>query len=306
MHRLAPILVSLCGSIGIATSLTFFIGIYLSFLPNWQAWKTFFVPNALWFMAIPYIFLMLYMFARGSLGYWLLERGHIEQARRYTVTRMRPNLLRGRREALNNRLVHVMVLVRSGDYLAARSVLSENVPTPKNNRATLSIAVWQLELALRLQDDHTVEALFSEIKNLPKPAPLHAQALACRAELALRQQDREGYEKLIINAFWADPSSKRAQITRALATLTFARDPEQYQEAAALLELVRTQACGDIPLRAAELAALQALAIFSSNSNCNHNEQALKILDIAMHLPADEYATQVLDSVCTLLKSDEL
>lgn len=304
VHRLAPLLVSLCGSLGIATTLTFFIGIYLSFLPNWQAWKEFFVPNALWLMAIPYILLMLYLFLRTALSHWLLERGQIDQTLEYTASRIRPNLVRSRREALTHRLVRVMAFVQKGEYLAARALLAEihdqKIPIPSNARATLSIANWHMELALRLQDDPTVETQFNNTKNLLKPAPLHAQALACRAELALRHNQTELYEKLITEAFWTDPDSKRAQLTRALASLTFARDTEQFAQAAALLQLVQTQACNDIPLRAAELGALQALALFKGN----HNEQALQALENAIQLPADEWSRKVIDSVAALLKPD--
>nr|MBA2664421.1 hypothetical protein [Lujinxingiaceae bacterium] len=172
-------------------------------------------------------------------------------------------------------------------------VLDEPVKLPASGSAALSLARWRMEIALRLDAPAALEAAFEPVKSELRPSALRAQVLACRAELAIRQDERELYEKLITEALWADSQSRRAQLTRAIAMLTFANARDHYEEASQLLALVRGPACNDIPWRAAELTALEALALYQ----CARLEQAEQTLNRALVEPADAWARSVRDSV---------
>lgn len=301
--RLVPILVSFCGSLGLATAMTYFVGIYLAFLPQWHRWAEFFVPRALLFVPIPYILLLLYLGLRTYLGQWYLEQGDVEAAIRYTSSRLRPHLLRGRREVDFHRLVLARALIRRQDYAAAREIC-ERGPLAGGGRNALAFARWAMEIALREDDAERARDTFerhSERMRSARSADRRTRAslLACRAELALREDDREGYKALITEALWADPDNTRAMLTRVLGMLTYGQEASDWPEVLRNLELVQGVACTDIPGRAAELAALQALMLYKSG----REDEARATLERAATLDADAWSQRVRASIEALFAS---
>lgn len=299
MTRIYPLFVSLLGSAGLGVGLTYFVGIYLTFQPSFEDWAKFFVPRALPLMVIPYVLLVAHMGLRYSLGQWLLERGAIEQARRYSSRRMNRNLVRGKREALKNRLVMARVLIREGAYEKAWEMLSEARDLPRRGGLALEYGRWKMEAALRLDARERVEQTYKEISAFPSPVKERAAAMACMAELALREGDDEGYRQYIERALWTDTANARASLTRTLALVDHGSGEEEWRDAIAMIGLVEERSCNEIPGRQAEFEAYRALLY----GRLGEQDQKRAALQRALESSSDQWSQEIVDTVVQSLES---
>ena len=219
--RIYPLFISLLGSVGLAVSLAFLAGAYLAFQPGWEEWAEFFVPRAIFLVAIPYVLLLGYLFLRAQLGLWFLGRGRVDEAIAYCEPRLSHSLMRSRGEALGNRIALARAFVARGDYGRAREILETLDKPPKRGRRRLELARWRMEVALREENLIHCHRAYDQVAGQLRPASARRRLDACRAELALREGDRAAFESALGKANWKGKSLPRIQWVEVMGALRF-------------------------------------------------------------------------------------
>lgn len=250
--------ISILGALGLATALAYFVGIYLAFQSEWASWEEFFVPRALVLVLVPYISLIAHLYLRTRLGQWLLDRGRIEEAISYCEARLDHGLLRSRREALSHRAALGRAYFARSDYERVEELLANTARVARGDRMVLQIQRWRMEAALRLDNLVRCHQAWEAAQGLVRPRRARAYILACRAELASREQDRDGFEEAIEEALWADPENERVALSRVIGALTFFETFSEWREALAILDDIEERIVREAPAREAELDVFRA------------------------------------------------
>jgi len=275
IKRVYPIFISLLGTLGLATALAFLAGAYLAFQPGWEEWAEFFVPRSVYLLVIPYALLLSHLYLRAQLGLWFLRRGWVDEAVAYCEPRLSQNLMRSRAEALAHRVALARAFVGRGDYARARALLDADYHLPKRGRARLDIARWRMEVALREENLVRAHRAFDEVGGQLRPAQARRALDACRAELALREGDQEGYESAMARTTRKGAASARAQWVEVMAALRFDSAEVSNGEAGnisletlaiglAKLDRIRDAICILLPFAEGEVLAIRAELLYRS------------------------------------------
>src|SRR5690554_3243953 len=219
IKRVYPIFVSMLGTLGLATALAFLAGVFLAFQPGWEEWAEFFVPRGVYLLVIPYALLLSHLYLRAQLGVWFLRRGWVEEAIAYCEQRLSHHLMRSRAEALAHRVALARAFAARGDYARARALLEADFDVPKRGRARLDIARWRMEVALREENLLRAHRAFDQVAGQLRPAPARRELDACRAELAVREGERDAYDSAMGRANWKGTPDPRVQWVEVLAAL---------------------------------------------------------------------------------------
>ena len=294
MQRLYPKLVTLLGGVGLGLALTYIIGVILAFIPGWEDWAEFFVPLAIPLLIPPYLLLVVHLVLRNHVGRFLLGKMAFEEAAEYAGKRMNASVLRSRREVANQRIVNARAHIGMGDYEKARQLLDEHDDWPGSYK--MESRRWLCELALRDDDRKLAGQYVVDTPSDHDASRGHLAAiLGCGAELALRDDDRAGYEEQMEYALWEDGSHWRVRLARALAMLNFELGGEDTTEVAELFEELEEPAGKRIPAWRSELKALRALAARRGGDD----ERARQLLDEAADGPQDTWSRNVLEHATT-------
>lgn len=239
----------------------YFVGFALAFQPGFEAWARFFVPRVLFIIYVPVVLLILYFFSRVQLGRWLLEQDALDAARGWCEPRLEANFwLRGKREALIQRVVLAQVLLRQLEYEAAREVLwPADVALPERANELLELARWRMEWALRMDDLLLAREAFGQAEEQSSPRAERASLLACMAEVELRSHADAARDRFIEEARWLDPTSRRARLVEVFALARdHTGDVGAAQRALDELDMVMPRSNELVPGRAVELLVLRA------------------------------------------------
>jgi hypothetical protein len=252
------------GVLTILTSAAYFIGFGLVFVPGFELWSKVFVPRVLLFLYIPLLICGVYFFTRVQLGRWMLEDGATDLVRQWCEPRIVYNFwLRGRREALIQRVVLVQAMMR--DVASPEEI--EPILWPEDQESHfperapehLELLRWRMEYCLRHDDLIRAREAFELGRELFKPRVERAALLASLAEVELRSRKEAECKQLLKEAEWADPTSRRARFVEILRVI---RDEdasaEQLEDAAKELEEIRPDLDVRVPGRAPELLVEQA------------------------------------------------
>lgn len=291
IKRVYPIFISTLGTLGLAVALAYLAGAYLAFQPGWEAWAEFFVPRSVYFIVIPYALLLSHLYFRTHLGAWFLRRGWVDEAIAYCEPRLSHHLMRSRAEALAHRVALARARVMRGDYAGARALLDADDSRPRRGHARLGIARWRMEVALREENLVRAHRAFDEVAGQHRPLKARRALDVCRAELAVREGDRQSYESAMARVKWKGQPSPRAQWVEVMATLRFspaqasdAKGGDSSDEAAAIslatLDRIRDAICILLPFAQGELLAMRAELLYRS-ARLDEARQQLASLDAA-------------------------
>lgn len=293
--RLYPKLVTLVGGAGLGLALTYFVGVVLAFLPKWEQWAEFFVPLAIPLMVVPAVLLILHLVLRNHVGRFLLNRRAGQQAADYAQHRLNRSLLRSPREVANHRLVCVRAHVGLGDYETARQLLEEADDLPGSY--AVEARRWRFELALREDNRENASQLtIEDPDDHPSARGELAALLGCAAELALREGDRDDYQRQMEWAIADGADSPRLRLVRALAMLQ--DDDTDPEEIETTLEAVEQPIADEIPARRAELLALRALPAWRTG----RKDHARTLLEQARDGDSDHWTDQVIEDVAETIE----
>ena len=261
IQKLYPRLVTLLGGVGLGLALTYFVGVGLVFHPAMEAWGEFFLDWAVVLILPPYLLLVVHLVLRNHVGRYLLNRGAYDPAVAYSQDRVGSSLMRGKREAANQRLVWAQGLIGKGEYEEARAVLESRLKQFPANYET-EARRWLVEIALRQDDRIRARELLSDLEKARKKGGRHLGALmAARGELSLREEDLEGFREAMLEALWAAPALPRVGLTRILALLYSEDGGEEEGDYLETLDLIKEKITREIPARESELEALRAWAL---------------------------------------------
>ncbi len=281
------------GGIGLGLALMYFVAIGLTFVSGWEDWSEYFVPRALYFLLLPYTCLIVHVVLRNHVGRSLLKSGAYEEAVEYSQRRIKASLVRGKRESANQRLVCARGLVGLGDYEQARELLADQHKKLPGSYA-MEARRWLFELALRDDDREAAQKLVVDDPKSEKSARGELVAiLACEAELALRNGEIDRYRDTIEAAMWKKARHPRTLLCRAVAMVEFEDAEDKADEILDLLELAQASNEREIPARRGELTALRALVI----ARCGRREEAARLLDLARREPGDHWSKTVIAEV---------
>lgn len=296
MRRLYPLAVTISGGLGLGLALTYFVGVFAAFAPGWEDWAEFFVPNALYLLIPPYGLLIAHLVLRNHVGRFLLRRCAYGDAFDYASKRLNAPLFRSKREIANHRMVCARARMGRGEYEEAAELLAE-LSDEAPGAYAMEARRWQFEIALRQDDRERAEELvIDEPREAPSARGETVAVLACEAELALRNEDWRRFEQRLRDAMWERPDHPRGQLCRAMGMLE--DEPEELAgEAAEILESIEEPIGAEIPARRAELQALRALAVWRNGES----NEAQQLLDRAREGPADEWTERVLERVAEAL-----
>lgn len=278
--------VQVLGILTILTSTAYFVGFGLVFVPGFELWSKVFVPRVLLFLYIPLLICGVYFFTRVQLGRWMLDDGATGLVREWCEPRIVYNFwLRGRREALIQRVVLVQAMMRE----VATPEELEPILWPEDQESHfperapehLELLRWRMEYCLRHDDLIRAREAFELGRELFKPRVERAALLACLAEVELRSRKEAECKQLLKEAEWADPTSRRARFVEILRVLRDeGADTEQLEEAARELEEIRPHLDVRVPGRAPELLVEQA-RLFRRIGGEQNQERARECLDEA-------------------------
>lgn len=274
MRRLAPLVVSLVGIVGLSLAMTYLVIVILAFLPGNEQITFFLVGRSdlafsynFLLVLIPYGLLVVYLFARTHLGSWMLGQGWVSEAHEYASTRTRRGVLRSRVEALHHRLTLARAEALGGQYESARDILMDpaNLAGVRGGLEKRWIR-WALEVSLRREDAVEFESVW---ERLEKPTGARAAPLwACRAEALARKADYDGAARALANARFADPTCSRIAHAEAVARL---RMPDRGRGAASILQdlvSARDELVREMPFLREEIEALIVFLEFSADPSC--------------------------------------
>jgi tetratricopeptide (TPR) repeat protein len=290
---LYPRLISLMGAAGLASALTYLVGVYLAFQPEWAEWAQFFVPWAVPLLLIPYVLLIGYLYLRARLGQWYLDRGRVDEAIAYSEQRLEHNLMRGRSEVLLNRLALARAQVARGDYEQAEEILARRYAIPQRGRMALEFQRWRMEAALREENLVRCREAWEAVADQVRPRGPRAYVVACRAELAAREGSRAEFDEFIADAIWIDAKNIRVKLSQALGMYRFCGPGDDLEGVLDLLEEVIEPTVRDVPLRRAELLAVQADVL----ATLGRLDKARHVFESATEAPADGHAEYILERV---------
>lgn len=292
-RRIYPTIVTWTGGIGLGLALTYFVGVGLAFVDGFERWADFFVPNAMWLLIPPYLLLIAHMICRNHVGRLLLNHGDYDAAIDYAGDRMESSIVRSRREAANQRLICAKGYIGRGDYDEAKQLL-EGQKRRLPQPYSMEARRWLLELALRADDREAAEELVVDNGTKKRKARDELVAiLGCEAELALRDGDVDRYRDRIKDAMWKDGSHPRLGLCRALAMVQYEAEDEESDEVLKLIDFVEEAIATDMPTRVGELKALRAKVTWRRG----RRNEARRLLDEARQHPADAWTQTIIDEV---------
>lgn len=256
--------VQVLGGLTLASSTAYLAGFVLLFVPVFPAWAEFFSPRILLFLYVPVALCGVYFFARVQLARWMLKDGATGLVRQWCEPRMSYNFwLRGKREALIQRVLYAQALIR--ERAAPEAV--HRVLWPQPGETTLpqrapelvELVRWRMELALREDDLLGAKEIFEQGRDLLKPRVQRAALLASRAEVAQREKKFSDCKQYLKEARWADPTSRRARYVEILAMISQQKgDSDTLASALEELDTLRPFLCALIPGRDAEVLIWRA------------------------------------------------
>lgn len=308
--KLYPRIVTLFGGIGLGLALTYFAGVILTFLPEMEDWARFFGTYAIPFLLPPYLLLVFHLILRNHVGRFLLNKEAFEEARDYSSSRVRSSLIRGRREAANQRIVWARALIGLGEYEEARKALHAHLATMPGRYAEEGRR-WLVEIALRQEERLEAQELFLTLEGAkPKDKGQVAALMAARAELALREEDLESFRESMLRALWLAPGSPRVALVRLLAGIYSeeetpvaqneeSENQERQEDPIKSLEKLTDRWGREIPARRSELFALRAWLYHQRGQG----EEARKWLEEARQQPKDQWSELVMERVTAILES---
>ena len=267
MSRIAIVVVSFMGSLGFALGIGYILLIGRAFGRGSESVTWFLVgesdANLGWgflLFLVPYALLLAHLYLRIRVGSWLLSRGEVELAERYASRRMKPNLLRARKEALAHRNVVARILIRRGEYDGAWNLMEDAEPGRPSPWA-VERRRWQLETALRrenLLDAHTIVEAAGTVRSRGGEV---AAYLACVAEIAIREgKPAEARERLDAARWALSAPHPRVAFVRGLHAAKFTKDEETTRDGLGLIEQAKPW-LGDVPGAEGEWRAVKALLL---------------------------------------------
>lgn len=280
MMRWLPGIVSLLGILALTTTILWFALLVLSLQPGFADLAEWLygleTPRQRYLLvAVPYVLLMLYLFARFKAGSALLKAGHVDEAMRWAEPRRSHSLLRSRREALENALVYGKGLIIRQEYEAALEALGQ---APRASSDRLTAGYLQLECHLRLDDEARAQELAEALKDAKGPTTSKARFFAACAELAARQDDEDKAQSALRKARFFDRREPRVRWAEMFVDQHWSRPSEP--------DLVEDSL---IPGAAAELLLLAAHHEPDSELTSQLRERALEA-------PADARSQRLLDA----------
>lgn len=308
MKRIYPILVSMTGALGLALALAYLGGAWLALDPQWQAWAEFFMPRALPLLLAPYVLLLGYLYLRTDLGLWFLRRGLPDEAIAYCQARLGHSLGRSRSEALAQRIALARAYVYVGDYARAEQTLASGYKRPTRGRLALELARWQMEIWLRRENLIRCHEAWNTAPGTLRPARARAELDACRAELALREGNREDYETALARAQWRGAKLARVRLIEVLGRLRFedalaptadAPPAEFIQAMIDELDAITPKIIAEIPRRAPEIVATRAKLLYRSGQV----DQTRQELTRAQAIQGDARSQHELAALASLFES---
>ncbi|MEM1346936.1 MAG: hypothetical protein AAGI01_00165 [Myxococcota bacterium] len=216
------IILRVLGGLALASVGFYFVALGLTFAPGGEEWAERFRPLSPFVMYVPFMLLLVYLWARVQLGPWLLRRGELDEAQAYATQGVRYSFwLRSKREVLINRIVLGRVHMVRGELDAARAALfPENLGQLVRARGVageaLSLARWQAEVLLRSNDLAGARAVIQGAPKVERPKEERAGLLSAHAELALRCGELEQARELAERARWTAPESWAPWLALAL------------------------------------------------------------------------------------------
>lgn len=305
MNRVVPALVSFLGSLGLACALAYLLLIVRAFGPGNDAVIDFLIGESdeqlsLGFVTVlvPYALLLAHLYLRVRVGDWLLRRGAVDAARSYASRRIKPTLLRAKKEAIVHRSVVARVHVREQEYDAARDLLAAAERLPRRGPFLARFRRWELEIELRREDLVAAHAVIDAAPTFRNRSDDVAAFHACVAEVAVRENDREAAHAALDRADWASAGHPRTGISRAFAVARFG-DPEISAALQALNSCEEWLA--DVPGASAEVLATRARLLSAGGDD----DAAGAALDGARDATADRRSRWVVERTGEELEDED-
>jgi hypothetical protein len=298
--RLFPVLVSLSGSLGLATAAFYGALATAAMLFDRQEiifWLVGDLPQHPRFgwtsVVIPIFLLVFYLVQRSRLGFWYLRQDEVRLARSYSELRIQtiPGL-RSRSEAVEHRFVLALCLCRDSAYADALDLLHgrepgvEGLTLPQPIGAEMAARYRLLQTEILLRQENLIKAHLMLQRRIEGPRSTREALFACSAELAVRKSDKDLYREELGKAEWirgsvdgehhmtADEKPARAAITKyvrtsprlgytkALATTRFGTTRSEFLWAEAILDALEATAFfKEFPGRHAETLLLRTLLL---------------------------------------------
>lgn len=289
MGRLLVALTALIGGVGLGLALGYVVLVVAAFLPGAGRIVEFLVGTedgtprfGFLLVLIPYALLLAHLWLRLRVAGILLQRGEVEQAKRFATRRLSVNPLRAKREVLANRVVLMRIALRELDYDRAVEIAGEALlPGGRASVDTVAFHRWRLEAILRRENLVEAKQLVGAVWPFAVRGEQAAAFCACAAELAVRNGDRDAFEEWCERAEYAQPGSPRLTIARAFAAVKFGATGEEAAAAAddldGPLDWLR-----EVPGAHGEVVAARAALL----ARAAHPDAALDLLSGAR--PADD------------------
>ncbi len=259
-NRIYPTFVSFLGSLGLGTALTYLFGVGFFVWSESEAWAEFFLAWGPWLVGVPVASLVAHLYLRTHLGRWYLERGRVGEAVEYTGERLEHGVLRSRKEALFHRLYLGRAQIAGMDYARALETLTRGFAMPEWESLEAKYRRWQMEAALRLEDDEMLEEAWREAKRLETGDRESAALRACAAEGAALAGEEEACDRHLDEARWSEAKRPRVDFAAAVGVAQFAATDADWKHGLELLERSGDDLAesGGVPGREAEVVAVQA------------------------------------------------
>ena len=289
----SPTLVRLLGGAALLTSLAYFVLVLVAARLGLEDPLSQHVTRmGVLYAYIPALLLLLYFYARVTLGARLVASGQRENALAYASARVVPNFwLRGRRECTIHRAAALRALLALGRLEQARGLLSGPGAQALAGPEAVEVGWLGLEVLLRCEDLVQARAWYARVEPMKADKRRRAPLLAARAEVEARSQQWDQAERLLQDARWCDERHARVALMQALMIAW--RDPDAQAAARALelLEAARADCDALVPGRAPELERWRALLL----QRAGQPELAARSLELAASTqPCDDRAQRVL------------
>lgn len=291
VERLYPTFVSFLGSLGLGTALAFlFWGTYFYATDN-TLWLQIFLYWGPLLVLVPFGALVAHLYLRTHLAGWYLEHGRIEKAAGYAGERLDHSLLRSRREALVHRMYLGRAQIARGEYAEALATLTRGFSEPEAETLLARYRRWQLEAALRLEDDEMADEALEGALEMEADTETRANLRACAAECAVLEGNCEAYHTHLDEARWLKSARARADFVEALGTARFGKTAEARETALQCIRRSRTASQTEVPGRAGEWYALRTELLV----DLDRMSEAERTLDEAEEARADDRSELALE-----------